>query len=137
VRSRIRRFGDTCGQSLVEFSMCVFLLVMLLIGVVEIGRMVLVYTTISNAARAGTRYAIVHGTDSSVTVSQVQSVVTDYLSAAPMTAANATVTVTYGITSKTIGSTVTVQVLYPYDPFTTYFPLSVNLGSTSEGVITF
>jgi Flp pilus assembly protein TadG len=117
--------------------MCVFLLIMLLIGVVEIGRMVLVYTTIANAARAGTRYAIVHGTDSSVTPDQVRAVVRNYLSAAPMTAGSADVNVTYGVSSMTIGSTVTVQVSYLFDPLTTYFPLSVNLGSTSEGVITF
>jgi Flp pilus assembly protein TadG len=147
----IRGFGDSRGQGLVEFSLCVFLLTMLLIGVVEIGRMVLVYTTIANAARAGARYAIVHGTDSSATVAQVQSVVTNFLSAAPLTTGNAVVNVCYAAVpgssscsassgssaTATIGSEVTVQVSYPYDPFTAYFPLSVTLGSTSQGVITF
>ncbi len=147
----IRRLGDARGQSLVEFAACVFLLVMLLIGVVEIGRLVLVYTTIANAARAGERYAIVRGTDNSDTIANVKAVVTNYLSAAPMNSANATVHVCYAAvpgssscTSDTgsgaaaaIGSEVTVQVSYPYDPFTAYFPLSVTLGSTSQGVITY
>ena len=33
----------------------------LLLSIVEISRMALVYTTVANAARAGARYAIVHG----------------------------------------------------------------------------
>ena len=131
----VRRVGNARGQSLVEFSLCVFLLVMLLIGVVEIGRMVLVYTTIANAARAGARYAAVRGADSPATVSQVKAVVTAYLSAAPMNAASATVNVSGA--GGSIGSTVTVQVSYVYDPFTTYFPLSATLGSTSAGVVSF
>jgi Flp pilus assembly protein TadG len=145
-RHYIPNLGDTHGQSLVEFSLCVFLIVMLMIGVVEIGRMIIVYTTISNAARAGARYAIVNGShlstsDPAATVTstgtQVQSVVTNYLGAAPMTSGNATTNVTYGGGSDAIGSTVTVQVTYPYDPFTSYFPLTVNLGSTSQGVIAY
>ena len=37
------------------------LTVIMLLFVVEMGRMLLVYTTVANAARAGVRYAIVHG----------------------------------------------------------------------------
>lgn len=115
------------------------MLVMLLLGVFEIGRMVLVYTTVANAARIGARYAVVHGADSSVTVSQVQGVVKNYLGAAPLdtTRSGLTINVTYAGSSNAIGSTVTVQVVYPYDPFTTYFPFTTNLGSSSQGVITF
>jgi Flp pilus assembly protein TadG len=151
MRPLIRRLGDSRGQNLVEFSLCVFLLVMLLIGVVEIGRMVLVYTTIANAARAGERYAIVHGKDNSATAVQVKSVVTNFLSTAPMTTGNAVVHVCYAAipgsdscsadsgsgAAAAVGSEVTVQVSYPYDPFTSYFPLSITLGSTSQGVIAF
>jgi hypothetical protein len=40
--------------------------VIMLLFVVEMGRMVLVYTTVANAARAGVRYAIVHGSSRAV-----------------------------------------------------------------------
>lgn len=142
--SAMRRISGTRGQSLVEFSLVAVLLVMVLLGVVEICRMVLVYTTVANGARIGVRYAMVHGSDSSVSTSQVQTLVNGYLHAGTVNSANATVSVSYpdpvgaassGCTSP--GCHVTVTVSYPYDPFTTYFPLSVNLGSTSQGVITF
>jgi Flp pilus assembly protein TadG len=134
-RSRIRCVGNCRGQSLVEFSICVFLMVMLMLGVVEIGRMVLVYTTCANAAKAGVRYAEVHGVDSAASTTDVQTVVQNYLSAAPLTATNATIT-SSGL-GGAIGTMVTVTVVYPYDPLSTYFPLSVSVGSTSQGVITF
>jgi Flp pilus assembly protein TadG len=134
-RCRIPCLGDSRGQSLVEFALCAFLLVMLLLGVVEIGRMILVYTTVANAAKAGVRYAEVHGANSPITNANVQTVVRNYLGAAPLTATNATITPS-GV-GGAIGTMVTVTVVYPYDPLSTYFPLSVNLGSSSQGVITF
>jgi hypothetical protein len=41
--------------------------------------------------------------------------------------------------SNTVGSTVTVKVVYTYDPLVSFFNnlLNVNLGSTSQGVITY
>jgi Flp pilus assembly protein TadG len=135
VRSRLKWLGESRGQTLVEFSFTVFMLVMVLLGVVEIGRMVLVYTTIANAAKAGVRYAEVHGADSAVSASQVQTVVQNYLSAAPLSSASATIT-SSGV-GGAIGSPVSVTVTYPYDPLTSYFPLTVTLGSSSQGVITF
>ncbi|HYV61739.1 MAG TPA: TadE/TadG family type IV pilus assembly protein, partial [Bryobacteraceae bacterium] len=44
-----------------EFAVVAFLSLILLLSIVEISRMTLVYTTVANAARAGARYAIVHG----------------------------------------------------------------------------
>jgi Flp pilus assembly protein TadG len=49
------------GQALVEFSLAVIVLMVLVIGVVEAGRAVWNYNTLSNAVREGSRYAIVHG----------------------------------------------------------------------------
>jgi Flp pilus assembly protein TadG len=46
---------------MVEFSVVALLTAITLLFVVEIGRTVLVYTTVANAARAGVRYAVVHG----------------------------------------------------------------------------
>jgi Flp pilus assembly protein TadG len=113
---------------------------MLLLGAFEMCRMVLVYTTIANAARAGTRYAIVHGSDQSATAAQIRGIVTNYLNAAPMTASNANFSSTpsYPDTCTDPGCRVTVTVTYPYDPFVGYFPIgTVNLSSTSQGVITY
>ena len=155
---RIQFQRDEEGSSLAEFSLCAFLLVMVLLGMVEMGRMILVYTTIANAARAGARYAIVHGGDRTGTgatgasgsgsVTQVQTVVQDFASAGLVNLPVGDITVTYPQASSTgpctsagnlVGCTVQVAVSYPFTPLLGYFNslLSVSLSSTSEGVITF
>lgn len=131
-----RALAKTRGSTLIEFSLSALMLILVIFGVFELSRMLLVYTTVADAARAGARYAIVHGQDSPATASQIQTIVTDYLSAAPMATGNATVNVTGA--GGAIGSTVTVNVTYPYDPFVGYYSpvLSINISSTSRGVIT-
>lgn len=143
------RLKMDCGSSLIEFSLVAFMSVIVLLGVVEMGRMVLVYTTLANAARAGARYAIVHGGDRTGSgvngpsgpgsTTQVQTVVQNFASAGLLNTSNLTITVSYPNGVNSAGSPVSVTVTYPYDPFIAYFNpiLSTNLGSTSEGVITF
>lgn len=135
----ISQFGNSRGQSLVEFSLSCLMLVILLLVVFEFGRMLLVYTTVANAARIGTRYAEVHGsTGSAYSTSGVKDVVKNYLSAAPMNTSSANLFIIVSpATGGSIGTSVTVTVNYKYDPFMTYFPLGVYLASTSQGVIAF
>ena len=136
------------GQTLVEFSLVAFLCMVLLLSIVEISRMALVYTTVANAARAGARYSIVHGgtrTGSGVDGSsgpaqnpgQVLTVIRNFASAGLLTTSNLIITVDYPGASNAPGQPVSVTVIYPYDPLTTYFPLRVRLGSVSRGVIAF
>ena len=136
------------GQTLVEFSLVAFLCMVLLLSIVEISRMALVYTTVANAARAGARYSIVHGgtrTGSGVDGSsgpaqnpgQVLTVIRNFASAGLLTTSNLIITVDYPGASNAPGQQVSVSVIYPYDPLTTYFPLRVRLGSVSRGVIAF
>jgi Flp pilus assembly protein TadG len=49
------------GQSLVEFALMLPVLLLLLVGIFDIGRAVFLSGTINEAVREGTRYAIVHG----------------------------------------------------------------------------
>jgi Flp pilus assembly protein TadG len=136
------------GQVLVEFAIVAFLSLILLLSIVEISRMALVYTTIANAARAGARYSIVHGgtrTGSGVdgpsgpaqNPQQVLTVVQNFASAGLLSTSGLIITVNYPGASNAPGQLVSVTVIYPYDPLTTYFPLRVRLGSMSEGVIAF
>ena len=145
------------GATLVEMTIAAFLMVMLLLGIVEISRMMVVYTALSNAARAGTRYAIVHGYDrtgsgasgpsTSGSSAQVTTAVKNFAGAGLLDTSQLVVTVTYpdstpcesaaSAISNCPGNRVTVKVTYPFTPFTRYFPLSTTLGNTSQGVITF
>lgn len=143
-----RRRAAEHGQTLVEFSLVAVLCTLLLLSIVEISRMVLVYTTVANAARAGARYSIVHGgtrTGAGVdgpsgpaqNPAQVVTVIKNFASAGLLTTANLIITVNYPGASNAPGQLVTIAVIYPYDPLTTYFPLRVRLGSSTQGVIAF
>ena len=137
------------GGSLMEFPLISLMFILILFGVVEIGRLVLVDTTVANAARAGVRYAMVHGGDrsgsgvngpsASGSTTQVQTVVKNFASAGLLTTSNLVITVSYPDGTNTPGSRVSVRVTYVYDPLVSYFnhSLNITLGSTSEGVITF
>ena len=137
------------GQTLVEFSVVALLTVIMLLFVVEIGRMLLVYTTVANAARAGVRYAVVHGStrtagstvDSAAgpgnNPTQVVTVVKNFASGGLLTTSRLLVNVTYPGASNAPGQYVVVSVVYPYDPLTTYFSKTLRLGSASQGIIVF
>jgi Flp pilus assembly protein TadG len=145
----LKRWSTDEGGALVEFTFIAVMLVVVMFGIVEMGRMVLVYTTVANAARAGARYAIVHGAERTGTgvngasgpgsTTQVQTVVTDFASAGLLDTTKLNIAVNYPNGLNTADSPVTVTVTYPYDAWVPYFRslLSVTLGSTSEGVITF
>jgi hypothetical protein len=49
------------GQSLAEFALIIPLLLAMVIGVLDLGRMVWAMDSVSNAAREAARFAIVHG----------------------------------------------------------------------------
>lgn len=139
----------SAGQSMVEFSLVCSMLGILALAVVETGRLTLVYTSVANAARAGARYAVVHGGSRAAGAgtsnasgpgsnpAQVVSVIKDFASAGPLNTSRLVISVTYPGGSNTPGQLVSVTVKYPYDPLTTWLPWQVTLGSTTEGVIAF
>ncbi|MFN7998307.1 MAG: TadE/TadG family type IV pilus assembly protein [Bryobacteraceae bacterium] len=131
-----RRWRAGRGSSLIEFAIIAVLLMLILFASIEFGRMLLVYTSVANSARVGCRYAITHGSDNPANIAAIQTVVKNFAASAPLNTANLTITVTYPDAATTPGSRVDVKVVYPYDPFT-ILPLNVNLGSVSEGIITF
>jgi hypothetical protein len=137
------------GQAMVEFSVVAFLTIMMLLFVVETARMALVYTVVAESAREGVRYAIVHGStrpagtadyDSSGpgnNPAQVVTVVDNFAGTAPLSLSLLLVNVTYPGNSNAPGQSVNVSVVYPYNPLTTFFPATVQLGSVSQGIILF
>lgn len=54
------------GQSLVEFALILPLLIVVIMGVLDFGRAIAAYNSISNAARTGMRVAIVDQTEANV-----------------------------------------------------------------------
>ncbi len=142
------RLSGRNGQGIVEFSVVSLVTLFLLLTVIEVCRMVLVSTTIANAAREGVRYACLHGATRTGTgvagpsgpadnPAEVVRVVTNFAGMAPLDNTKLSITVIYPGASNSPGQQVIVRVVYPYDPWVTYFPVRPRLGSVSQGVIAF
>ena len=56
----VNRSHVSRGQALVEFALILPVLLLLIFGVVDAGRLIFTYNTVSNAARDGARVAIVN-----------------------------------------------------------------------------
>ena len=53
------RHGTIRGQSLVEFALIIPILLLLLMGILDLGRAISAYNSVSNAARSAARVAVV------------------------------------------------------------------------------
>lgn len=60
----MKQDGRSHGQSLAEFALVLPVILLLFMGIVDLGRAVFAYNTLSNAARDGARVAIVDQTAS-------------------------------------------------------------------------
>jgi Flp pilus assembly protein TadG len=130
---RVRGISGEKGATLLEFAFVSILFMMLTAGMMELGRGVWIYNSVSHAAREGCRYAIVNGADSGHAVTPTQ--VSDYVKTRiPFDAV--TVTTTWADTAKTSGTVVTVSVDFSFTPVVPFFP-SVPLTSTSQMVISY
>src|SRR3954471_2835036 len=56
-----RRRGRSTGQALLEFSLILPLFLIMLMGVIDVGRAIWAQNSLASAAREGARFAIVHG----------------------------------------------------------------------------
>jgi Flp pilus assembly protein TadG len=102
-RSRAERRGIAA----VEFALVVPLFIILAVGMVELGRAIMVKQVLTNAVREGAREAILQGS----THSQVKNLVKNYLTGSSID--GATVTVTPSPAEATWREPVTVSVSVP------------------------
>jgi Flp pilus assembly protein TadG len=135
------------GASMVETAIVVSLFMFMLFGMIEFGRAVYTYHMVDNAARVGSRFAIVHGSscvhtgtpdtwpcdaDQTEIQNYVQQQSVD-LGGGPLT-----VTVNWPSTGNCNATGCLVQVTATY-PFAFLIPLvstqTLNMSSTSEMVI--
>ena len=95
------------GQSLIEFSIILPLLLLLLMGILEFALMLNSYLSINNSAREGARLGIVDGSNSEI--KQLIANISPNLNAE-----NLIVSITPLDGSRKSGDTLTVEVLYNY-----------------------
>lgn len=107
------------GQSLVEFSLALPVIFILVLGIIEGGRLVFSLTTLDFAVEEGGRLAILPGTASASTV---QSHVSDNANFIDVPAGAVNVSVNNGAktyTSRTSGDRVVVSASYTFSPIVT------------------
>jgi Flp pilus assembly protein TadG len=104
------------GQSLVEFALVGPIFFIMLLGTVEMGRLMWVNHELSNGTREGARWATVRGERSgeNINAGQVRTVILDRTSA--LNDASLTVNLTWSDPSRAPGSTVIVATTYEYVP---------------------
>ena len=100
------------GAAFVEFALVFMVFLLLLVGLLELGRGVWTYTTIAHAARQGTRFAMVRGSRNPTTQDQVRNVVRNAAIGLNKNQVQVTTNWPTGIAQ---GNVVVVQVRYPFN----------------------
>jgi len=139
------------GVTTVEFALLSVPLFLLVFGVIDFGLGIWTYNNLSQAVTQGAREAIVRGAQStlgqpggpgnggpgrSVSVTCAESPPASSIAgqvctyAHPLDSAKLTVTITWGCDPCLVGSPVTVNAAYVFEPvLSTLFPLAINLRS--------
>ena len=108
------------GQSLVEFALIIPLAIFLITGFFDLGRAVFNYSSLTNAVREATRYAIVNRTELTnattyPTNNTLQDKVMDYAFGMTLNRADIIVTV---LQENNLFMTVSIEATYLYQPIT-------------------
>lgn len=111
----------------VEFAIVAPVFFLLIFGMIEYGRMVMVQQVITNASREGARVAVLDG----ATVAEINTTVNDFLTSASINAASTTVTVAPNPPSNAeFGDPITVTVSVPFGQVS-WLPSPMYLGETT------
>lgn len=129
-RCRLRAIAEDGGSVLIEFALSVWTLLLLTFLIFEFCMTVYTYSVLSNAAREGVRYAIVHGTDSAScsgpsagcgdsSGGNIKTVVTGFAGVSFHDLTGMTVTPSWPDSASTPASRVKVTINYPYVAYLT------------------
>jgi Flp pilus assembly protein TadG len=134
------------GSAVVEFAIVSTVVLTMMLGIIDFGRGLYTYHLVYNAARSGTRYAIVRGSSCSApgcpaTSDQIQTYVRGL--APGIDPASLTVTTTWATATACAGSPyqgpgclASVQVSYPFHFLVPLLPgFTMTMSSTSQMVI--
>ena len=105
-----------------EFAVVAPILFLLVFGMIEYGRLVMVQQVLTNATREGARKGVLDGS----TTSEVETTVTNYLTSANISGATVTITPNPP-NSAGFGEPVTVSVSIPFDQVS-WLPAPMFLG---------
>jgi Flp pilus assembly protein TadG len=117
-RDRQGRESRRSGTAVVEMAFVAPIFFMLIVGIVEFGRMLMVEQVVTNASREGARRAVIEST----TESEVEALVNNYMTNASIPGSTVTVD-PQDLSTLTASDPVTVTVSVPYNSVT-WFPSS-------------
>ncbi len=135
------------GQAALEMLVSLTVVFSFVFWLFELCMFTYTCSVLNAAAQEGVRYAIMHGTDSSLCsgpdttctnqspYSNVQAVVTVAASASLHNMSAMTVTVSYANSTAAIGNPVAVKIAYTYVPYLNFPGLANALTFTSQGQI--
>ena len=130
------------GQSLVEFALIFPIIFFLITGFFDLGRAVFYYSSLTNAVREATRYAIVHKTEltsafNTPTNNSLQDKVMEYAFTITLNRANIIVTIPPKVNN--FFTSVSIQATYLYKPITPGINAlfgSINITARSKMLVT-
>ena len=131
----VRMLRDTRGVAAVEFAFAFPILILLLVGILDIGRALWTTSTLDHAAREGARYASLRGAESRYPASdaEIQAFVRNR--AIGIDSSDLTVSVAWAPNSYS-GGYVTIQVAQPFGFLLTGFLDLSPLDLTGESTMT-
>jgi len=129
------------GQAAVEFAFVVVSLVILMVSILEMTMFIYTYVALTNAAKEGVRYAVVHGASAATpsgpgSSANVVSAVQSFANASLHRLSSDNISVTYP-DGNSPGNAVQVTVSYPYKPIFGLRWASVTISANSVGRIMF
>ncbi len=141
---RAARNNGRRGSSMVEFSLAFTAFIMLMMGLVEFGRAVWTFSTISHAVAQGARYATVHGSGNPVldnsgndnTAGAIEAVVKN--NAVGLDSSQVTVNTNWADASRDRGTAFTITASYPLNLIlgSFFFPSdTLTINDQANGVV--
>jgi Flp pilus assembly protein TadG len=127
--------SDDTGVTAIEFSLIVPVFLLIIYGIMELGRLLFIYNSLGHAVYEGGRYAIVRGSESAspATTAQIEAQVATY--AANLDPSLLNVDVTFD-PDNSPGSIVNIAATYDFAFMTNLLPLSdFDLTSETDAVI--
>lgn len=143
-----KHLGGMRAQAMVEFAIALPLLLMLLVGIMEVGRLLVMYTLVVNASRDAVRYASAVGLDDSGNPKYIYcNGITDAAESSAYFVSLDTVEISYdggpgtgsigvcgAVTEDDLrsGDRVTVEVAATYNPILTLLPIEPRIISATS-----
>jgi Flp pilus assembly protein TadG len=125
------------AQALIEFALTIPVLLLLILGLFDVGRAVAQENTLAFAAREATRYAIVHGSNSASPIAACTSctnaTITQVVQTNAVGVPNVTATLNYPDGNNDRGDRVSVDAYAPFVPLPSQYLLNGALTITLRG----